>query len=138
MREHKIDRGFIDKLVELEYIYYPGITERTSLEHNLRSKFEPPEMLMAAHAFDGYSCFEQQKDATTLANIANKYHLPPAVVQNFLDGILKYMIFGCDQRLDLSWKAGTKAQLVLKEDCVPYLRKRPQGRDISGYSAYEQ
>ncbi|MCP2050972.1 UNVERIFIED_ORG: hypothetical protein J3D59_000832 [Pseudomonas fluorescens] len=158
MSEQKIDRGFIDKLIELEYIYHPDITDRTSLEYNFRSKFEPfnrvhltdgefasllddtvaPDVLTAAHTRDGYSCFEQHKDAAALANIANKHLLAPAAFQDFVDGILQCMIFDCDQPSDLSWKARTKAELALMEDCAPYLAKRPQGRDISGLSAYEQ
>lgn len=40
MSEQKIEQGFIDKLVELKYTYRSDITDRTSLEHNFREKFE--------------------------------------------------------------------------------------------------
>lgn len=40
MSEQKIEQGFIDKLVDLKYTYRPDITDRTSLEHNFREKFE--------------------------------------------------------------------------------------------------
>ena len=40
MSEQKIEQGFIEKLVELKYTYRPDITDRASLEHNFREKFE--------------------------------------------------------------------------------------------------
>lgn len=40
MSEQKIEQGFIDKLIELKYTYRSDITDRTSLEHNFREKFE--------------------------------------------------------------------------------------------------
>lgn len=127
MSEQKIDRGFIDKLVELEYIHPADITDRTLLEHNFREKFEThnrvrltdgefthllddtvaPDVLTAAGTRNGYRRLEQHKDAAELANIANKHPLAPAAFQDFVDGILKPMIFDCDQPSDLRWKART-------------------------------
>jgi|GEM_PF-3121901 len=40
--------------------------------------------------------------------------------------------------LGLGWKARTHAELALMDELTPLLRKRVQGRDISGLSAYEQ
>ena len=40
--------------------------------------------------------------------------------------------------LELGWKARTQKELALMDDLVPLLRKRAQGRDISGLNAYEQ
>jgi type I restriction enzyme R subunit len=40
MNEQKIEQSFIDKLVELKYSYRPDITDRASLEHNFREKFQ--------------------------------------------------------------------------------------------------
>jgi type I restriction enzyme R subunit len=40
--------------------------------------------------------------------------------------------------LELSWKARTHKELALMDDLMPLLRKRAQGRDISGLAAYEQ
>ena len=93
---------------------------------------------------DGYSRFKQHKDAAELADIANKHHLAPAALQNFVDGILQRMIFDGDQLsdlmapLDLGWKARTQAELALMKELHNLLIKRAQGRDISGLSAYEQ
>jgi len=40
--------------------------------------------------------------------------------------------------LGLGWKARTHAELALMAELTPLLRKRAQGRDISGLNAYEQ
>ena len=40
--------------------------------------------------------------------------------------------------LDLGWRARTEKELALMADLVPLLRRRVQGRDISGLSAYEE
>ena len=40
--------------------------------------------------------------------------------------------------LGLGWRARTHAELALMAELVPLLRKRAQGRDISGLNAYEQ
>ena len=54
------------------------------------------------------------------------------------------MIFDGEQLTDLmaapglGWKARTQKELALMEDLVPLLKKRAQGREISGLSAYEQ
>lgn len=93
---------------------------------------------------DGYSRFKQHKDTAELADIAERHHLAPAALQEFVDDILQRMIFDGDQlsdlmaSLDLGWKARTQAELALMKDCAPYLVKRAQGREISGLSAYEQ
>ena len=93
---------------------------------------------------DGYTHFKARKNAAELAAIAAKHQLAAPVLQNFVDGILDRMIFDGEQLsdlmapLDLGWKARTQAELLLMEDCVPYLIKRAGGRDISGLSAYER
>jgi len=61
-----------------------------------------------------------------------------------VDGILLRMIFDGEALselmapLDLGWKARTQKELALMDELTPLLRKRAQGRDISGLSAYEQ
>ncbi|MNS79902.1 hypothetical protein D3C72_1135660 [compost metagenome] len=92
----------------------------------------------------GYSSFKQQKDAAELAAIANKHHLAPAALQEFVEGILQRMIFDGEQLsdlmapLDLGWKARAQAELALMKELHDLLIKRAQGRQISGLSAYEQ
>ena len=61
-----------------------------------------------------------------------------------MDGILQRMIFDGEQLgdlmapLGLGWKARTEKELALMADLTPLLRKRAQGRDISGLNAYDQ
>jgi type I restriction enzyme R subunit len=40
--------------------------------------------------------------------------------------------------LGLNWKTRRVKELALMEDLVPLLKKRSEGREISGLSAYEQ
>ena len=93
---------------------------------------------------DGYQRFKAEKNAKELAAVAEKHGLTTASLQSFLDGILLRMIFDGEQLvdllapLDLGWKARTQKELALMDDLVPLLKKRAQGRDISGLSAYEQ
>jgi len=93
---------------------------------------------------DGYTCFKSEKNAAELAAIATRHHLATAALQAFVDGILQRMIFDGEQLsdlmapLDLGWKARTQAELALMDELTPLLRKRAQGRDISGLNAYEQ
>ncbi len=93
---------------------------------------------------EGYQRFKAEKNAQELANIAAKHGLAIASLQSFVDGILQRMIFDGEHLVDLlaplelGWKARTQKELALMDDLVPLLRKRAQGRDISGLSAYEE
>ena len=93
---------------------------------------------------EGYLRFKEEKDANELAALASKHGLTTESLQTFVDGILQRMIFDGEQLvdllapLDLGWKARTQKELALMDDLVPLLRKRAQGRDISGLSAYEE
>ena len=92
----------------------------------------------------GYEQFKAKKNADELAAIASKHGIEVAALQKFVDGILLRMIFDGEQLsdllapLELGWKARTEKELKLMEDLTPLLRKRAQGREISGLSAYEQ
>ena len=93
---------------------------------------------------DGYTCFKAEKNAREIADMAARHGIDTVALQTFVDGILDRMIFDGEQLsdlfapLDLGWKARTQAELSLMEECVPYLVKRADGRDISGLSAYEE
>ncbi len=93
---------------------------------------------------EGYTRFKAEKNAAELAAIATRHGVAPAALQTFVDGILDRMIFDGEQLtdlmepLELGWKERTQKELLLMEDCTPYLIKRAGGRDISGLSAYDQ
>lgn len=92
---------------------------------------------------DGYQTFKTEKFVQELAGIARKNGLDPAALQTFVDGIIGRMIFDGEQLsdllapLELGWKARSQKELALMGDLVPFLKKRTQGREISGLSAYE-
>lgn len=92
----------------------------------------------------GYQRFKAEKQASELADLAQRHGLATAALQAFVGDILQRMIFDGEKLSDLmaplglGWKARTQAELALMEDLYPLLVKRAQGRDISGLSAYEQ
>ena len=92
----------------------------------------------------GFESFKAEKHARQFADIADRHGLDAAILQGFVDAILRRMIFDSDQLsdlmapLELGWKARIKAELALMEDLIPLLHKLAQGREISGLGAYEQ
>ena len=102
------------------------------------------EALGEATIRDGYQRFKAEKHGQELADIAKGHGLDAAALQAFVDGILIRMIFDGEQLgelmapLGLGWKARTQKELALMDELTPLLRKRAQGRDISGLNAYEQ
>lgn len=92
---------------------------------------------------EGYENFKEEKNARLLTTIADKHGLEAAKLQNFVDGVIRRMIFDGEQLsellkpLELGWKARTEKELTLVEDLTPLLHKLAHGREISGFSAYE-
>ena len=93
---------------------------------------------------EGYQRFKAEKQSQELADLAKGHGIETPALQAFVDGILLRMIFDGERLSDLmaplglGWKARTQKELALMDDLTPILRKRAQGRDISGLSAYEQ
>jgi type I restriction enzyme R subunit len=91
----------------------------------------------------GYQQFKAERNAKELADTAEKHGLPLDALTAFVDTILQRMIFDGEQLtellepLDLGWRQRREKELALMADLVPMLKKRAQGRDISGLSAYE-
>jgi type I restriction enzyme R subunit len=91
----------------------------------------------------GYEDFKTQKNSKQLEEIAIKHGIEINSLQSFIDNILQRMIFDGEKLndllapLDLGWKARTQKELALMEDLITLLKKRSNGRDISGLSAYE-
>jgi type I restriction enzyme R subunit len=92
---------------------------------------------------EGYQSFKAEKSAKVITNIAQKHGLHVLALQNFIDWIMRRMIFDGEQLsdllapLELGWKARTQKELALMEDLTPLLKKLAQGREISGLAAYE-
>ena len=91
----------------------------------------------------GYQQFKDKKAARELSDLSTKHGLPAASLQAFVATILSRRIFDGEQLtellapLDLGWKARIQKELALMTDLVPLLKKRADGRDISGLKAYE-
>jgi len=92
---------------------------------------------------EGYQQFKCEKQSQELAELAIRHHLETVALEAFVSSILQRMIFDGEQLSDLmaplglGWKARTQKELALMDELVPLLRKRAQGRDISGLNAYE-
>jgi type I restriction enzyme R subunit len=92
---------------------------------------------------DGFLKFLAIKNAQELETIAQHHGLTPLALQTFVEGILHRMIFDGEQLsdllapLELGWKARTQKELALMQELIPLLKKRAQGHEISGLSAYE-
>jgi len=92
---------------------------------------------------DGYQIFKEEKIAKMLSEIAQKHGLTLPALQQFTDHIISRMIFDADKLselfapLDLGWKERTKREEALMSDLIPILKKKAEGREISGLKAYE-
>ena len=93
---------------------------------------------------EGYQRFKAEQQGSELTELAQRHGLASSALTNFVDNILLRMIFDSEQLtdlmapLDLGWKARSQKELALMDELTPLLRKRAQGRDISGLNAYEQ
>jgi type I restriction enzyme R subunit len=93
---------------------------------------------------EGYQRFKEEKTAKQLAEIAHKHGLELATLQQFTDNILDRMILDNDaltklfEPLDLGWRERGKREFALMQDLIPWLKKKAEGREISGLRAYEQ
>jgi len=91
----------------------------------------------------GYQQFKAERNAKELADTAAKHGLSVEALTAFVEKILQRMIFDGEQLtdlvepLDLGWRQRREKELALMDDLVPLLKKRAQGREISGLSAYE-
>jgi len=91
----------------------------------------------------GYENFKAEKATKELNAVAKKHRLGTDALQTFVGTIMDRMIFDGEQLtnlmapFDLGWKARIKVELALMDDLIPLLKKRAQGRESSGLSAYE-
>jgi len=117
--------------------------EREAITDYVRS-LEAGKPLDEKAVRDGYQQFKADRDAEEVAATARKHGLAPASLQEFIDRILQPpMIFDAERLndllapLDLGWRARTEKELAVMADLIPLLKKRANGRAISGLSAYE-
>lgn len=92
---------------------------------------------------DDYQKFKEEKIAKILSEIAQKHGLELSALQQFTNQIINRMIFDAEklselfEALDLGWKERTKRELALMQELIPVLKKKAEGREISGLKAYE-
>ena len=92
----------------------------------------------------GYAQFKAEKQAREVADIAQAHGLTTQTLSAFVDTILQRMIFDGEQLtdlmapLELGWRERRERELALMDVLVPVLKKRAEGRNISGLNAYEQ
>ncbi len=106
-------------------------------------KLEVGKALNEDEIKDGYQAFKEEKIAKKLTEIAQNNGLEYEALKQFTDAIISRMIFDADklselfEPLDLGWKERTKRELALMDELTPILKKKAEGREISGLKAYE-
>ncbi len=119
------------------------LDEREEITEYVRSLTEG-EGLDEAAIRAGYEQFKAEKQAREIEDLAQGHGLTTESLAAFVDTILQRMIFDGEQLTDLmeplglGWRDRRERELALMDDLVPMLKKRAEGRDISGLSAYEQ
>ena len=101
------------------------------------------EGLDEAEVRAGYQRFKVEKEAREIEDLARTHGLTNESLSAFVDSILQRMIFDGERLTDLmeplglGWRDRRQRELALMADLVPVLKKRAEGRDISGLNAYE-
>ena len=92
---------------------------------------------------EGYQKFKTEKTSKELISISQRYGIASKSLEDFVNEIMKRMIFDGEKLIDLlepqnlSWRERTQKELQLMEELVPLLKKTANGREIVGLKAYE-
>ncbi len=138
--KQKLNREQIINLIQSDAKF---IDEREDIAEYINS-LEVGKGLSDKVIHAGYAQFKTDKLARAVGEIAEKHGLGVGAVQNFVNAILRRMVFDGEQLgdllapLDLGWKARAKAEQALMADLIPLLHKYANGREISGLKVYEQ
>ena len=103
----------------------------------------PGEGLSDQAIREGFEVFKERRFVNELAELAVDHGLKADSLRKFVETTLGRMIFDGQkltellEPLELGWKARTQKELALMEDLVPFLKRKAQGREISGLAAYE-
>lgn len=93
---------------------------------------------------EGYNLFKAERYAKEVASIAQKYEISAESLNEFINGIMERKIFDAEKLndllapLNLGWKARSKKELALMADLIPLLKRKAEGEEIAGLSAYEE
>lgn len=92
----------------------------------------------------GYECFRAKNKPLEFTDIATRHGLTREVRRRFVGEVLGRCIFDGGRLSELTlppeldWKVHTQKELALMENLTPVLRKLAQGREITGFAAYEE
>ncbi len=135
----KISREQLIGLIRSDAKFLNELEEITEYVRSLKEG----EGLDEAAVRDGYEQFKAEKQAKEIADLAQAHGLTTESLSAFVDTILKRMIFDGEQLtdlmepLDLGWRERRERELALMDHLVPVLKRRAEGRHISGLNAYE-
>lgn len=93
---------------------------------------------------EGYNRFKEERYAKEIDSIARKYEITTDSLNDFIHGIMERKIFDAEKLndllapLNLGWKARAKVESALMTDLIPLLKRKAEGEEISGLSAYEE
>ena len=93
---------------------------------------------------EGYNLLKEERYAKEIASIASKYEITTESLNDFIHGIMERKIFDAGKlndllaSLNLGWKARAKVESALMADLIPLLKRKAEGEEISGLSAYEE
>ena len=93
---------------------------------------------------EGYNLFKEERYAKEIDSIARKYEITTESLNDFIYGIMERKIFDAEKLndllapLNLGWKARAKVESALMTDLIPLLKRKAEGEEISGLSAYEE
>uniref|UniRef100_UPI004057C71D type I restriction endonuclease subunit R n=1 Tax=Candidatus Electrothrix sp. TaxID=2170559 RepID=UPI004057C71D len=138
--EQEMNREQLIRLIRSDAKFMDEVDEITEYVRTL----ETGHPLTEEEVRKGYQRFKDERHAAELAAVAGKHGLTNEALQDFVDGILDRMIFDGEQLtdlmepLDLGWRERRERELALMDELVPLLKKRADGRTISGLNAYEQ
>ncbi|MFM7557200.1 MAG: type I restriction endonuclease subunit R, EcoR124 family, partial [Alphaproteobacteria bacterium] len=92
---------------------------------------------------DGFAKFKAKKNADDIFNLAQKYQIDLANLQDFINNILRRKIFDSDllielmKPLNLNWKERLQKESEFVIELSPILYKISGGAEISGLNAYK-
>jgi len=138
--QREMTRGDLIRLIRSDAKFMNEVDEITEYVHQL----ELGQRLTEEEVTNDYRRFRAAKHAAELNDIAIKHGLPSEALSGFVEDILGRMIFDGEQLtdlmepLELGWRDRREKELALMDDLLPLLKKRANGRDIAGLSAYEQ
>lgn len=93
---------------------------------------------------EGYNRFKAERYTKEIDSIARKYEITGKHLTDFVNVIIERKIFDAENLndllapLNLGWKARAKVESALMSDLIPLLKRKAEGEEISGLSAYEE